>query len=190
MNCEILYCKNKKKKEKYCKRCNYKIINKICLIKKCKNKLFKNYQCNFHYKQRSITIEQNKIFYDTVISIDTFICNYNVIYLLYYDYEHYYIYNNKSENIFSIHIGNILYYNKYKLYGPINLEEKNFCFNEELSKINFINLYNLNIPIKEYIIKNNNATIIQKAWRLCRYDPSYKMCSKVQLGELKRLGAL
>ena len=29
------------------------------------------------------------------------------------------------------------------------------------------------------------AKLIQKYWRLCRYDPSYKMCEKVQLRNLR-----
>ena len=33
------------------------------------------------------------------------------------------------------------------------------------------------------------AVTIERAWRLCRYDPAYTMCSKVQLHNLEELGA-
>jgi len=38
--------------------------------------------------------------------------------------------------------------------------------------------------------RRNAAIVIERAWRLCRYDPAYKMCSTIQLRELEELGAI
>jgi hypothetical protein len=35
--------------------------------------------------------------------------------------------------------------------------------------------------------KWDSAKTIQKSWRLCRYDPTYKMCSNVTLNNIKEL---
>ena len=41
-----------------------------------------------------------------------------------------------------------------------------------------------------YLVKEKTTLIcakkIQRAWRLCRYNPEYKMCEKVQLDNLER----
>ena len=39
-------------------------------------------------------------------------------------------------------------------------------------------------------IKINAANKIKKQWLKCRYDPKYKMCEKVQIGNLKELGMI
>lgn len=54
-----------------------------------------------------------------------------------------------------------------------------FYFNENINSKFTVSLFDE----KKHIA----ATIIQNAWKLCRYDPIYKMCSKVQINNLKEI---
>lgn len=40
---------------------------------------------------------------------------------------------------------------------------------------------------KECLLKWTSARILQRAWRLCRYNPNYKMCHKVQLRDMEEI---
>lgn len=47
-----------------------------------------------------------------------------------------------------------------------------------------------NIICKWCLMKEMCATIIQEAWKLCRYNPDYTMCEKVLESNMKQIGAL
>ena len=56
---------------------------------------------------------------------------------------------------------------------------------------------NLHIPWNYEMIEKNTyyrrslaARIIQRYWRLCRYDPSYTMCEKIQMGNFQKISDL
>lgn len=54
--------------------------------------------------------------------------------------------------------------------------------------IGYRNIKLLGKKVKLFDQKKHDASIvIQRAWRLCRYDPSYKMCETVQLNNIKEI---
>jgi hypothetical protein len=192
MKCNTVFCLNiRQNKYIFCKYCNTKTIKNECFVNGCKKEIKENYRCIFHLKYNSISLSDIRlntiINYNDSAKYSSFDILDNIFYLgVDYRYHFYFILNINGEIITSdvpewCITGRLIYY------GPIYLKNKSFRFSESYKKY-IINNNNL----KEHIlnIKIKNAIIIQKARRLCRYDPEYKMCSKVQLGELKRLSAL
>jgi hypothetical protein len=210
MECENYWCNNKPNKKGFCKVCRKKERRNKCYVRNCTSKIEKDLKCSFHLKYRSFTITQNKfnnylnINYDVKNNLNINYGNYDFdrlyskltidlkIDLIFYigiNGKSFFVCNNNGDKMI-VSVFKKKDFENISLYGPINLKEKPFHYKEQFSKL-FICIVNYNHNgVKNLIIKNNNAIIIQKAWRLCRYDPSYKMCSKVQLGELERLGAL
>ena len=67
------------------------------------------------------------------------------------------------------------------------MKKKQFEFIEEIVKNGKAEVKDEIIPYKQsyigktaYILDHYAATVIQRYWRKCRYDPKYEMCKKVQ----------
>ena len=63
------------------------------------------------------------------------------------------------------------------------MDVADWCEIKERLRQDIVDDYNCFIEEKTKVIC---AKKIQRAWRLCRYNPEYKMCEKVQLDNLKR----
>jgi hypothetical protein len=120
----------------------------------------------------------------------------DIIFIAIYNNNHFKIYDKNNtlfygKEIWESHLE--YFYHKYRgfdIYGPIDLKKRNFHSSEDL-KSKHINHSKIKIEdITSYITRSLKALIIQRAWRKCRYDPTYKMCETVQLRELKDLGAI
>jgi hypothetical protein len=158
--------------------------------------VFKNNFCEYHSNFRNANkindfkIEFNNTQkwngYDISIHVD------KLVYIIYYSsWKEYFFYNNNNKFCGHIQFENKNYHcnmiskpfmiNSIKRETIIDLRDEFFDFKPigDCEATTFIHRY-----IKEKVI------IIQRTWRKCRYDPTYKMCETVQLRGLKDLGAI
>ena len=195
MKCNHYWCNEHAKKNGFCNICNKKNAGSFCYVRNCKNKIKENFKCSFHLEKRSIALESLNIYYDCVdprpfhkLSIynHIFINTNDNFYFIFDFYAGFYIFDING-NPYPAQ-NKCFFPKKNNLYGPVILKDKIFLEIEDIDKLL---IKNIDFDdAKDIINKNNNAIIIQKFWRLCRYDPKYKMCNKVLINNLKDLGAL